>query len=460
MDKAILYDYAIVGAGLAGSELCWQLCKAGKKVVLFEMRPGSRSVAHRTDLFAELVCSNSFRSQNPANAVGLLKEEMVALGSLVMEAGKKAQVPAGDAFAVDRERFAAEITERLRQLPSLEIRSEEVISFAPFDEGIIVITATGHYRARRAVCATGPLTSQPLSAFLRDVVRQEALYFYDSIAPIIAADSIDMQKSYRASRYDKGTTEAEQRAYINCPLTRDEYERFIGALVTAEKAPVHEVDRPIFFEACLPIEVMAERGRETLRFGPMKPVGLINPHTGEIPYAVVQLRMENTAATCYNMVGFQTRLKQGEQRRVFSAIPGLESAEFLRYGAMHRNTYLHSPTVLTDRLEAIALPRLHFAGQMTGCEGYVESAAIGLLLGTLLPQWDHGAAAVMPPSTTALGALYRHLRNRDADTYQPSNVHFGLFDPLSEGVKKRDRKEALVVRARRDFSSWHHPCPQ
>lgn len=446
----IIADYAVVGAGLAGSELAFQLSESGASVLLLDMRPDRKSEAHDTGLCAELVCSNSFRSQNPENAVGLLKEEMRQLSSIVMAAAEVAKVPAGDALAVDRNVFSSWITEKLSTDPRITRVNGEVIGFEPIENGVRILTQSAAYTATQVVCATGPLSSKPLHEFLVSRFSRDSLYFYDSIAPIVDADSLNHDIIYSASRYGKGQGDD----YLNCPMTQVQYDQFMDALLSAEKIPVHDVDRPIFFEGCLPIEVMAERGRDTLRFGPMKPVGLIDPRTEKIPHAVVQLRRENKEGTCYNLVGFQTRLKQGEQRRVLLMIPGLETAEFLRYGAMHRNTYFHSPSVLNDHLEAHAFPGLHFAGQMTGVEGYVESAAIGLLLGKLLPLWRSGKPVVPPPPTTALGALYRHLRHTETENYQPNNVHFGLFAPLEGKIHKRERKAAILARARHDFSAW------
>ncbi len=394
------FDFVVVGGGLAGSECAFQLAEAGAKVALVEMRPKKKSAAHQGEGLAELVCSNSFRSANPENAVGLLKEEMRALGSLILRAGELARVPAGDAFAVDRDLFSQAVTRALSAHPRIAIFADEISAFEPCADGIVALGSAASYRGCRAICATGPLSSPPLHGFLETLFSKRALYFFDSIAPIVATDSIDRSIVYALSRYGKG----EGDEYLNCPFNKEEYDRFISNLLYADLLPLSELDRPIFFEACLPIEVMASRGPETLRFGPMKPVGLPDPRTGEEPYAVIQLRPENRDRTCYNLVGFQTRMKWGEQKRVFSEVPGLQKAEFLRYGAMHRNTYLKSPELLTDCLEAKTMPRLHFAGQMTGVEGYVESAAIGLLLGLLLPGLERRGEFSPPPPTTSRAA--------------------------------------------------------
>lgn len=418
----------VIGAGLAGSEAAWQIVKRGVPVILYEMRPVRKTPAHITDQFAELVCSNSLRSNGLANAVGLLKEEMRMIGSLIMEKADKHAVPAGGALAVDRDGFSGGITEALRSHPLVEVRNEELKELPK--DGIVVV-------------ASGPLTSPDLSEQLRELTGEEYMYFYDAAAPIVEKDSIDMDKVYLASRYDKG-----EAAYLNCPMTEEEFDRFHDALITAETAPVKEFEKEIYFEGCMPIEVLSRRGKQTALFGPMKPVGLINPHTGKLPYAVVQLRQDNAAGTLYNLVGFQTHLKWGEQKRVFSMIPGLENAEFVRYGVMHRNTFINSPKLLKSTYQFRNRDNLFFAGQMTGVEGYVESAASGLIAGINASRLARGLEPIVFPAETAIGSMAAYIVSTDSGHFQPMNANFGLLPPLGERFKgKKLKNEKLVERA-------------
>lgn len=417
----------VIGAGLAGSEAAWQIASLGVPVVLYEMRPVKRTPAHISDQFAELVCSNSLRANGLTNAVGVLKEEMRLLNSLILRAADKHAVPAGGALAVDREGFSGEVTAMLRNHPLIEVRNEELESLP---EGIVVV-------------ATGPLTSPALSKHLQELTGEEYLYFYDAAAPIVEKDSIDMSKVYLASRYDKG-----EAAYLNCPMTEEEFNRFYEALITAETAPIKEFEKEIYFEGCMPIEVMVKRGRQTVLFGPMKPVGLMNPHTGELPFAVVQLRQDNAAGTLYNLVGFQTHLKWGEQKRVFSLIPGLENAEFVRYGVMHRNTFINSPSLLRPTYQFKERENLFFAGQMTGVEGYVESAASGLIAGMNAARYAKGLELLVLPPDTALGSMAEYITTADVKHFQPMNANFGLFPPLDEKIKNKKLKyEKIASRA-------------
>lgn len=427
-------DLVVVGGGLAGCEAAWQAAERGLRVELYEMRPGRMTPAHRTAALAELVCSNSLRGASLENAPGLLKEEMRRLGSLVMAAADAHRVPAGGALAVDREGFSACITEAVSTHPRIRLRREEVTRL-PGDPG--------GPSAPLAVVATGPLTSDALAAAIRAFTGSEYLYFYDAAAPIVTADSIDPQRVFRASRYGKG----EGDAYLNCPLTREEYLRFREALTAAEQAPRHDFDRTPFFEGCLPVEEMARRGEDTLRFGPMKPVGLTDPRTGVTPYAVVQLRPDNREGTLYNLVGFQTTLKWGEQVRVFRMIPGLGRAEFVRLGVVHRNLFINSPRLLEATLRARSRPGLFFAGQMTGVEGYVESAASGLVAGINAARVAGGKAPLAFPRETATGALCHYITTADPATFQPMNVAFGLLPPLAEPVRRSERKRRLAERA-------------
>ncbi|SLN55858.1 methylenetetrahydrofolate--tRNA-(uracil(54)-C(5))-methyltransferase (FADH(2)-oxidizing) TrmFO [Oceanibacterium hippocampi] len=430
----------VVGGGLAGSEAAWQIARLGVPVMLHEMRPIRGTDAHQTDGLAELVCSNSFRSDDVENnAVGLLHEEMRRADSLILQCGDRHKVPAGGALAVDREAFSEAVGAALADHPLVTVERGEIEGLPPetWDSTII---------------ATGPLTSPALAEAIRDLTGEKSLAFFDAIAPIVYKDSIDFSKAWYQSRYDKG----DGADYINCPLDKAGYEAFIEALLAADTALAKEWEGTPYFDGCLPIEVMAERGPETLRFGPMKPVGLTNPHSGEDAYAVVQLRQDNKLGTLYNMVGFQTKLKHGAQVEIFRAIPGLENARFARLGGLHRNTFLNSPTLLDPTLRLKAAPRLRFAGQITGVEGYVESAAIGLLAGRFAAAERLGQEPSMPPRTTAFGALIDHITGgAHAETFQPMNVNFGLFPPL-EGrkMRKRERRPAMARRALDDLAGW------
>jgi len=456
----------VIGGGLAGSEAAWQLATRGVAVTLHEMRPVRATAAHKSDALAELVCSNSLRSDDAEhNAVGLLHEEMRRLGSLIMRAADANQVPAGGALAVDREGFAAAVTEALSAHPLVEIRREEVAVLPlPQLDSVIV--------------ATGPLTSPALAEAIAGLTGEEALAFFDAIAPIVHRDSIDMSVAWPQSRYDKAGPGGSGADYINCPMTREQYYAFVDALLAGQKVAFHEWEATTpYFDGCLPIEVMAERGRETLRHGPMKPFGLTNPHApGTKPYAVVQLRQDNRLGSLLNMVGFQTKLRHGEQTRIFRTIPGLERAEFARLGGLHRNTFINAPKLLDPTLQLRAEPRLRFAGQITGCEGYVESAAIGLLAGRFAAAVRHGEHLLAPPPTTAHGALLAHITGGHIPaedggmpslrSYQPMNVNFGLFPPLSGALKTADgqrlrgtektlaKKRALTRRALEDLDYW------
>jgi methylenetetrahydrofolate--tRNA-(uracil-5-)-methyltransferase len=443
----------IVGGGLAGSEAAWQAASRGVRVTLHEMRPARPTAVHKTDRLAELVCSNSFRGDKLDNAVGLLKEEMRRLGSLVMRAADQSRVPAGAALAVDRDRFAAVVTEALASHPLVTIVREEVVAIPPSSEDEPVVVATG------------PLTSDALSAGLAAIVGQDHLYFYDAISPIVLADTIDRAKVFRASRWDRSLrrqvdgaacgVDDGQGDYLNCPLTREEYDRFYDALVAAESATVHDFDNERFFEGCLPIEVMAHRGRDTLRFGPMKPVGLVDPRTGREPYAAVQLRQDNLAGDHFSLVGFQTQIKWGDQARVLHLIPGLEQAEFVRFGMVHRNTYVNGPTVLAETWQVRARPSLFFAGQMSGVEGYVESAASGLLAGLNAAAMARREPVSSLPRTTAMGALAYYVSHANPAHYEPSNITFGIMPPLERAPKgKKLRNEALSARALADLDRW------
>ena len=434
----------ILGAGMAGSEAAWQAAQMGVRVVLHEMRPTTGTFAHRTGSFAEMVCSNSFRSDDDTqNAVGLLHWEMRAANGLIMEMAHKHRLPAGGALAVDRDPFAHSVTERLRAHPLISVEFGEVTDLP--DSGNWII-------------ATGPLTSGNLAESIRAHTGAEALAFFDAIAPIVYSETVDMSVAWMQSRYDKGETEEEQTAYMNCPMNRYQYEAFIDALMAAEKTEFHAGETAGYFDGCLPIEVMAERGRETLRFGPMKPVGLTNPHTGERAYAVVQLRRDNALGTLYNIVGFQTKMKYGAQTAVFKTIPGLENAEFARLGGIHRNTFLNAPTLLDAQMRLRTKPNLRFAGQVTGVEGYVESAAMGLLAGRMAAAELLGCTLPAPPPDTAMGALITHITGGAvAKTFQPMNVNFGLFPPIdARGGRKgrKDRYLAYTDRAKESFQQW------
>lgn len=427
----------VIGAGLAGSEAAWQLVKRGIKVKLCEMRPVNSTPAHHTDKFGELVCSNSLRSNQLENAVGLLKEEMRRLGSLIMECADKKALPAGGALAVDREGFSQEITNRILNHPDIEIVREEITE-VPQDEYVII--------------ATGPLTSDKLSASIGSFLNSEYFYFYDAAAPIVSYESIDKDRVFRASRYDKGEAD-----YINCPMTEEEYQKFYNELINAEVVPIKSFEKEIVFEGCMPVETMAKRGPQTLLFGPLKPVGLTDPHTGKQPYAVVQLRQDNEAGTLYNIVGFQTHLKWGEQKRVFGLIPGLQNAEFVRYGVMHRNTFINSPKVLKPTLQYLGSDKLFFAGQMTGVEGYVESASSGLVAGINMARVFKGIDPLVFPDTTAHGALCHYITDRTIKNFQPMNVNFGIFPPPEYRIKnKKEKSEYYAQRALEDLEKFTH----
>ena len=429
----------IIGGGLAGSEAAWQLAERGLDVVLHEMRPGVTTEAHKTERLAELVCSNTFKSTETTNAHGLLKAEMRLLGSMILECADVARVPGGTALSVDRDVFSASVSERIALHPRIEVRRGEVAALP--SPGIV---------------ATGPLTSSALAEAIRARLGVESLAFYDAIAPIVAHDSIDHGVVFRASRYGKETMEGEgDGAYLNCPMSREQYEAFLDALTAADQAATHQFDAVPYFDGCMPAEEIARRGRESLRFGPMKPVGLTDPRTGREAYAVVQLRMEDRAGQMWNLVGFQTRLRYPEQQRVFRMIPGLESAEFLRFGSIHRNSYLNAPATLSPHLSLRDDPRTLFAGQLTGVEGYTESTATGLLAGINLARLLAGDEAVVPPPTTMLGALYRYMREADPRHFQPMNANFGLVPELGTRVKdKRIKKEKLAERALADMARW------
>jgi methylenetetrahydrofolate--tRNA-(uracil-5-)-methyltransferase len=435
----------IIGGGLAGSEAAWQAASLGVRVVLHEMRPVRATAVHKTDQLAELVCSNSLRGDKLDNAVGLLKEEMRRLGSLVMREGDANRVPAGAALAVDRERFSRGITDAIQSHPLISVTREE-ISRIPDDPSMYPL-----------VIATGPLTSETLSADLARIVGGDHLYFYDAISPIVLAETIDMQKVFRASRWERGDT--DEGDYLNCPMTKEEYDRFYDAVVSAESATVHDFDKEKFFEGCLPIEVMAHRGRDTLRFGPMKPVGLVDPRTRRTPYAAVQLRQDTLAGDHFSLVGFQTQLKWGEQGRVLKLVPGLENAEFVRFGMVHRNTYINGPTVLRETWQTKFRDDLFFAGQISGVEGYVESAASGLIAGRNAAALVRGEELRVPPRTTAIGALAYYVSHADSRNYQPTNITFGIMEspPAREGkrVGRADRKLATSQRALDDLDRWN-----
>jgi len=417
----------IIGGGLAGSEAAYQIAKRGIRVTLHEMKPVRFSPAHQSQNLAELVCSNSLRSDALDSAVGLLKEEMRCLGSLVMEAADNTKVPAGKALAVDRERFSSYITQKIAVHPLITIVREEVTEIP--EEGLTIV-------------ATGPLTSEGLSKRLGELIGESYLYFYDAIAPIIFKDSIDFNVAFKASRYAEGEGD-----YLNCPMDEKQYEDFIRALKDADKVPLKPFEKPVYFEGCLPIEVMAERGDETLRFGPMKPVGLRDPRAGKEAYAVVQLRQENVAGTLYNMVGFQTKLKWPEQERIFRMIPGLEKAEFARLGSIHRNTFVKAPVVITKTLQLQKNKNIFLAGQISGVEGYVESTAMGLIAGINAALHAGGREMIAPPDTTAHGALINHITESNPESFQPMNVNFGLFPPLSGKIPRKKRGEAYAERA-------------
>jgi methylenetetrahydrofolate--tRNA-(uracil-5-)-methyltransferase len=424
----------VIGAGLAGSEAAWQIARQGVPVILYEMRPVRKTPAHHTDQFAELVCSNSLRSNGLTNAVGVLKEEMRVMDSLILQCADQHAVPAGGALAVDRDGFSGEITSTLRNHPLIEVRNEELTSIP---DGIVIV-------------ATGPLTSPDLSAQLQALFGEQYLYFYDAAAPIIEKDSIDMEKVYIASRYDKG-----EAAYINCPMDEEQFEAFYHALITAETAPLKEFEKEVYFEGCMPVEVMAARGKQTVLFGPMKPVGLVDPRTGKLPHAVVQLRQDNTAGTLYNLVGFQTHLKWPEQKRVMALIPGLENAEIVRYGVMHRNTFINSPSLLQPTYQYKNRSTLFIAGQMTGVEGYVESAASGLIAGLNAGRLARGEQLLVFPHETVLGSMANYITTADSRHFQPMNANFGLLPAFPVRFRsKKERYEKLAQRAIEEIQNF------
>ena len=437
----------IIGGGMAGSEAAWQIAQAGGQAIIHEMRPVKGTFAHQTDGLAELVCSNSFRSDDDeGNAVGLLHWEMRQAGSLIMQMGDKHKLPAGSALAVDRDAFSRAVTEAIEEHPNIQISREEVSEVPPSDWGQVIV-------------ATGPLTSSALAESILAHTSSDSLAFFDAIAPIVYADSVDMSKAWMQSRYDKGETEEERTAYLNCPMSEVEYNEFIDALLASEKTEFKDWERDTpYFDGCLPIEVMAERGRETLRFGPMKPVGLTNPHSDQKPHAVVQLRRDNALGTLFNIVGFQTKMKYGEQARVLSMIPGLGDAKFARLGGIHRNIFINSPALLDQQMRLKSQPHIRFAGQVTGVEGYVESAAMGLLAGRLAIAEQRGDSTVAPPADTAHGALVTHITGgADAKTFQPMNVNFGLFPPIDAKSGRRNRKtryKAYTDRAKSAWTEW------
>ncbi len=429
-------EIIVIGGGLAGSEAAWQIAQRGIKVKLYEMRPVKTTPAHKTDKFAELVCSNSLRSKELTKAIGLLKEELKFLKSLIMESASICEIPGGKAWVVDRECFAEYITQKITSHPLIEIIREEVKEI-PTDKIVIV--------------ATGPLTSESLAKSLAKLIEIPYLHFYDAISPIIYADSINWDKVFIADRYKEGEGD-----YVNCPLTKEEYERFVKELLKAEKVPLHPFEDPKYFEGCLPIEVMAERGIDTLRYGPMKPVGLIDPRTGKEPYAVVQLRPENKEKTLYNIVGFQTKLKYPEQKRIFRMIPGLENAEFARYGSVHRNTFVNAPLVLRKTLQLKKFHNIFLAGQITGVEGYIECTATGFIAGINAVRLVKNQPLVVPPKETAIGALINYLDTADPKHFQPMNINWGLFPPLSEKKKlpKKEKYHKLAQRALKFLTEW------
>jgi methylenetetrahydrofolate--tRNA-(uracil-5-)-methyltransferase len=428
----------VIGAGLAGCEAAWQIAKRGGRVILYEMKPEAYSPAHRSPFFAELVCSNSLKSESIGNASGILKEEMGQLGSLILKVARETRVPAGDSLAVDRTAFSRQVTETLENLENVEVVRKEVSCIPP--DGITII-------------ATGPLTSEIFGKEIQKVTGSRHLFFYDAISPIVTADSINYQYAFKSSRYGKGGED-----YVNCPMDEEVYGQFVEALNRAERALVHPFEKKYFFEGCLPVEEMAERGRGTLAFGPLKPVGLIDPKTGKHPFAVVQLRQEDRFETLFNLVGFQTRLKHEEQKRVFRMIPGLERAEFVRLGSVHLNTFIDSPRLLSESLQLKTHPNLFFAGQMTGVEGYMESTAIGLLSGINAHRNADGVRAIVPPPTTAMGALVDYITHSRAVPFQPMNINFGLFPPLSGKSRGRGKRLLMARRALREMEEWKRKC--
>lgn len=443
--SASLKPIHVIGGGMAGSEAAWQIANMGVPVILHEMRPHRGTDAHKTDGLAELVCSNSFRSDDKDyNAVGLLHEEMRMCNSIQMREAAKAAVPAGGALAVDRDIFSDGVTKALTEHPLITIQRGEIAGLPPEDWDSVII-------------ATGPLTSPALAEAIRELSGEDSLAFFDAIAPIIHFESINFDRAWFQSRYDKEGPAGTGKDYINCPMNKDEYLAFIDALLTSEKMEFKEWEKNTpYFEGCMPIEVMASRGVDTLRYGPMKPVGLTDPHNPDKkPHAIIQLRQDNALGTLYNMVGFQTKMKYGEQTRVLKMIPGLENAEFARLGGLHRNTFINSPKVLNERLQMKAMPRLRFAGQITGCEGYVESAAVGILAGRMAAAERLGVQLELPPATTAMGAILSHITGgADAETFQPMNVNFGLFPDIQTKERGREKKKALSQRALKDMGDW------
>lgn len=428
-------EIVIIGGGLAGSEAAWQAAQRGVKVLLYEMRPGRMTEAHKTGDFAELVCSNSLKSKDIINSHGLLKEELRELGSLIIQAADKTSVPSGSALSVDRVEFSRFITDAVSSHPNIKVLREEVSKLS-FEVPLIL--------------ATGPLTSQDMTEELKKIIKHDFIYFYDAISPVISSDSINMDIAFRASRYNKGGAD-----YVNCPMDKDEYEQFYNALITADKVHAKDFDKIPYFEGCMPVEVLAERGIETLAYGPMKPVGLTDPGSGRQPHAVVQLRQEDRFGQAYNMVGFQTRLKWPEQKRVFRMIPGLEHAEFLRYGSQHRNTFINSPKLLDNSLRLKGENDIYIAGQMTGVEGYVESTAMGLIAGISAVINMNGEEFIPPPVTTAAGALLSYITTDTVLKFQPMNINWGLFPPLAVVVKDKEaNRERLAKRALKDISKW------
>lgn len=428
-------EIIIIGGGLAGCEAAWQIAEHGKNVRLLEMKPDKKSPAHKSNTLAELVCSNSLRSDDPTTAVGLLKREMTTLGSLFIETARQTAVPAGRALAVDREKFTHQITKTITTHPNIVVERREVTEIPPASEGLTIL-------------ATGPLTSTPMAESLANFTGRDRLFFYDAIAPIVYQDSLNMNIVYSKSRYEDGPGD-----YLNCPMTKEQYLHFISELEAAEYVPLHEFEEAKYFEGCLPIEIMCQRGAETLRFGPMKPVGLPTPD-GDEPYAVIQLRKENSAGTAYNMVGFQTKLTYPEQRRIFRQIPGMEEVEFARFGSIHRNTFIIAPEILQPTLQCIKNDHILLAGQLTGVEGYVESAAMGLLAGLNSIRITQQKSPVIPPTETALGALIRHLTTTEPKHFQPSNVNFGLFPPLGKKIRKKFRGKERAHRSATAIQQW------
>jgi methylenetetrahydrofolate--tRNA-(uracil-5-)-methyltransferase len=433
------YDLVVIGGGLAGSEAAWQAARLGARVKLYEMRPKLPTPAHTTDKLAEIVCSNSLKSDEPGTAPYLLKEELRRAGSLLLDIAARARVPAGAALAVDREAFSAQVTAQIEANPNIDLEREEMPEIPA--EGQVII-------------ATGPLTSPRLSAAIANLTGQGHLYFYDAISPVVDADTINYERVFRAARYDKGDAD-----YINCPMNEAEYQAFYDALIAAESVPIKEFEKTLYFEACLPIEELARRGRDTLRFGPMKPVGLIDPKTGAIAYAVVQLRQENLMADSYNLVGFQNHLKFGEQKRVLQMIPGLEQAEFIKYGQIHRNTFINAPAILNQFLQVKRDPRIYFAGQISGVEGYVESIATGLVAGIVAARHARGAPALAIPRESAIGSLLNYVANCEVNPYQPANITFALLPPLADEERRKIKQKAARKRRQVDialqaFDKW------